>query len=162
MTRKFQFKPSSTGDLVAVEVVNDENWYFELYHGYFHTGTVPPVIVLNSNEWVEITEKPILVTEDEYEVFDKSEQIWFVLFSEEDNEHQMIKASYSVMPNPENKTTFYHEENAQTYIKSHKPRYSNEDLEWLRTEVRCRTKETKVKHNIVECLIGRLKSSKND
>ncbi|AFH22577.1 hypothetical protein OSG_eHP30_00110 [environmental Halophage eHP-30] len=60
MSRKFQFKPSNTGDLVAVEVVDDENWYFELYHNYSQVGSLVPSIVLHSNDWQEITEPELV------------------------------------------------------------------------------------------------------
>jgi len=295
MTRKFQFKPSSTGDLVAVEIVNDENWYFELYHNYSHVGDLVPIIVLNSNEWVQITpselvagrwyvddhgsvfrhlhtkdkevvgdnfagagvdekigsgyinlskdvvcdihevvreattseihkaldairvhkglvkgarvkycsveatlenialdchnyhkesdslyhstergrivlyrkgqwaqklEGPILVTEDGYAAYEldnifKVDSQFFKII-----ENCPCKSTLTTLP--DRFKFFKYEQNALQYIEDKQPRYSNEDLEWLRTEVRCRTKETKVKHNIVECLIGRLKSSKND
>jgi len=45
---------------VAVEVVDDENWYFELYHNYSQVGSLVPSIVLHSNDWQEITEPELV------------------------------------------------------------------------------------------------------
>jgi len=120
MTRKFKFKPSSIGDLIAVEAADDENWYFELYHGYCHRGTVPPVIVLNSNEWEEITEKPILVTEDGYEVYSYH------------NTLKEVTEDFEILPiDPDDASenpVFHEMANAKAYVEKHKLRYSEKDL----------------------------------
>jgi len=157
MTRKFHFQPSNTGDLVAVEVNDNENWYFELYQNYSKVGSVVPAIVLNSNDWVEITEKPILVTEDGYEIYSYHTTLKKVA---EDFEILYIDPD-DTSKNP----VFYEVKNAKAYIERHKPRYNIKDLMFLREEIKNAFSwywtEQEIKDAILKTIID-LKNSKND
>jgi len=166
MTRKFHFQPSNTGDLVAVEVNDNENWYFELYQNYSKVGSVVPAIVLNSNDWVEVTEKPILVTEDGYEVYEVN-NIWKV-DSNGLNIVENCPCKSNLTTLPERFKFFAYQENAEAYIERNKPKYSDEDLDHIRRvvdeDIDYYVNEHELKGSIMTAIenLRELKNSKND
>jgi len=131
MTRRFK---STITNWYGVE--DDSSIYVNLYDGEGdYRAYIPKSMVENSNDWKEITAKPALVTEDGCEVYDKTEQIWFVLSSSTDNEYQLVKSSFSTMPHPKLKKAFYYKQNAEDYIERKEPKYSYDDLEWLAEKI---------------------------
>jgi len=163
MTRKFHFQPSNTGDLVAVEVNDNENWYFELYQNYSKVGSVVPAIVLNSNDWVEVTEKPILVTEDGYEVYEVN-NIWKV-DSNGLNIVENCPCKSNLTTLPERFKFFAYQENAEAYIERCKPRYSKDDLNHLRKKVlnvfNSLSDQNQIENEVLKA-ISIMEDSKND
>jgi len=150
MTRKFK---STITDWVA-----EKDKFSEMYK-LFNTfgarkGSLPIKMVENSKDWEEITEKPILVTEDGYEVYSYH------------NTLKEVTEDFEILPiDPDDtsKNPVFHEiANAKAYIERHKPKYSDEDLNNLLVEVINRTRETKVNHNTVKDLIDNLKALRND
>jgi hypothetical protein len=162
MARKFK---STITDWVAIPNMSSFDnviwYYYDLYNAKDeYEGRISCRMVENSNDWEEITEKPILVTEDGYEAFEL-DNIWKV-----DSNGLNIVGNCPCKSNlttlPERFKFFAYQENAEAYIEQHKPRYSNEDLNNLLVEVINRTRETKVNHNTVKDLIDNLKALIND
>jgi len=122
-------------------------------------GALPVEMVENSNDWEEITEKPILETQDN---FVKYEGDIVYLVHSEDWSISKAYCSSELTTQAESEVYFHSIENAKAYIERHKPRYSNEDLNNLLVEVINRTRETKVNHNTVKDLIDNLKALRND
>jgi len=161
MTRKFK---STITDWVAIKGksgLEDVLRYYKLYNaqGEFK-GIISFKMVEKSNEWEEITEKPILVTEDGVKVYDGNEEICVL------NLHVM-----RIVRRLANECTesdckyFYHKENAEAYIEREKPKYSDEDLNHISREVNEAIDSYYTEHKIKEYImaaIETLKNSKND
>jgi len=161
MARKFK---STITDWVAVE--DDFVGQFNMYNAKNeYEGNISFLMVENSNDWVEIKQEPILVTEDGYDLYDKNEQIWFVFSGWPDDDFELDKRSINQTCNLEKQCVFYKKENAEAYIERHKPRYNIKDLMFLRQEVKNAFSwywtEQEIKDAILKTIIH-LKNSKND
>jgi len=158
MTRKFI---STITDWVAVE--DKFLGQFNLYNAKDeYEGNIALLMVENSNDWEEITEKPILVTKDDVVKYEGD--MLYVVHSE-DWSISKAYCSHELTKPPLNKIPFHEKQKAFYYIEDNKPRYSNEDLEWLIREVenlRGRASDTGEMRADVKCLIRDLKFSKND
>jgi len=157
MRRKFKHKVT---DWKAIESGFADQHYkiynaIDDYEGHLSFGMVE-----NSNDWQEITQEPILVTEDGYEL-------------NYGDKYYMVSETFKVQEKRLSKATlfssaarrFYYQENAEAYIERHKLRYSNKDLDYLRQEVKnacgCYANEHQIEDIIVTAIIN-LKESKND
>jgi len=164
MTRKFK---STITDWVAIPNMSSFDnviWYYDLYNAKDeYEGRISCRMVENSNDWEEITEKPILVTEDDYEAFEL-DNIWKV-----DSNGLNIVGNCPCKSNlttlPERFKFFAYQENAEDYIERHKPRYSNEDLDHIKREVKEAIDNCPIKPKLkiaIMTAIENLKNSKND
>jgi len=160
MTRIFK---STITDWVAIpnmSIFGNVIRYYDLYNAkYEYGGRISCRMVENSNDWEEITKKPILETQDN---FVKYEGDIVYLVHSEDWSISKAYCSSELTTQAESEVYFHSIENAKAYIERHKPRYSNEDLNNLLVEVINRTRETKVNHNTVKDLIDNLKALRND
>jgi len=128
-------------------------------------GSIYLRFLTDCENWQEITQDPILVTEDGYKLHDKNEQIWFVFSGWPDDDFELDKRSINQTCNLEKQCVFYKKENAEAYIERHKPRYNIKDLMFLRQEVKNAFSwywtEQEIKDAILKTIIH-LKNSKND
>lgn len=156
MTRKFKHKQT---DWVAVE--EEFNVAYKLYNAHNeYQGRISFRMVESGSDWQEITQEPILVTEDGYEL-------------NYGDKYYMVSETFKVQEKRLSKATlfssaarrFYYQENAEAYIERHKLRYSNADLDSLteRIEIIKDAASDKIEMKAkTKVLIHELKNSKND
>jgi len=147
MTRKFKHKQT---DWVAVE--EEFNVAYKLYNAHNeYQGRISFRMVESGSDWQEIKQKPILVTEDGYEL-NYGDKYYMVSETFKLQEKRLSEATLFSSA----ARRFYYQENAEAYIERHKLRYSNEDLDWLLTQI------NPVSGSEAKRFINSLKEKKND
>jgi len=165
MVRKFKHK--ATGD-IATQHSDCKDLYEIVSHNDQNCSVAVPASLIEKSvyDWEEITEKPILVTEDGYEAFEL-DNIWKVdLNGLNIVEDCPCKSNLTTLP--ERFKFFAYQENAEAYIERNKPKYSDEDLDHIRRvvdeDIDYYVNEHELKGSIMTAIenLRELKNSKND
>lgn len=151
------FKHKATGWQAIQDRGNEYTSYN--FDGYY-MGKLHAFIVENSNEWEEVTKEPYVFTEDAGEIYDKDEKVFKATPSRKGLQLESYYADEGKEAVFSDTKFFKIREHAEDYIQRKEPRYSNDDLEWIKAKTGNNGHEGLVTIKTINYLIHSLKSSK--